>query len=169
MKILSLLLAVGIAIGLLAQSASAHSIVITETSSTALTVTYDGSAVGVSVNYISTDHWGVTIGYPVTFSANPQWTEPEDPSAFNVITLLSAGNQFIVNSDYLDNSTPPLTNGATFANFGTDSRDGGSISLTFRDRGDVAAVPDAGSTLGLLLLAFVALFGANRFRSPRLA
>src|SRR6478609_5673306 len=94
MKIMGLLFTVGIASGLLAQSASAHSIVITESSSTALTVTYDGSAVGVSVNYISTDHWGVTIGLPVTFSGAPQWTELEDSSAFNVITLLSAPNQF---------------------------------------------------------------------------
>lgn len=148
-----------------------HQLVLTETSSTSagLTATYDNSTANISINFITPDHWGVTIGYPVTFTANPQWTETEDPSTFNVITLLAPPGQFVVNSDYLDNGTSPLTNGSTFNNFGTDSRDGGSISITFRDRGDAAAVPDTGSTLILLCLSVAALFLATRFRSLRLA
>ncbi|MBV9619248.1 MAG: VPDSG-CTERM sorting domain-containing protein [Verrucomicrobia bacterium] len=146
-----------------------HNLVLTENSSTSLTATYDGSAVGVSVIYISGDHWGVTVGFPVTFSGNPQWTEPEDPSAFNVITLFAIPNQFIVNSDYLSNGTTPLANGSPAPNFGTDSRDGKSISVTFNDNGDVAIVPDPGSTLALLALSLTTLFAASRFRFVGLA
>ena len=145
-----------------------HQLVLTETSSTSLAATYDKSTVGVSVNFISLDHWGVTVSN-VTFTGNPQWTEPEDPSAFNVITLLTPPGQFIVNSDYLNNGTSPLTNGATFNNFGTDSRDEGSVSVKFVDRGDAGTVPDAGSSLALLGLSLTALFGASRFRLFRLA
>jgi hypothetical protein len=152
-----------------ARAVPIHNLVITENSSTSLTVTYDGSAVGVSVIYISGDHWGVTVGYPVAFSGNPQWTEPDDPSAFNVITLSGIPNQFIVNSDFFSNGTTPLSDGAPLPNFGTDARDGAPIAVTFNDHGDVAAVPDAGSTSLLLLLSLAVLFGAARFRLPRLA
>src|ERR1041385_5763223 len=78
-----------------AQVAPTHTLVLTETSSTptsptslGLNVTYDGSTTGVNINYISTDHWGVTVSN-TTFTGTPQWTEPEDPLAFNVITLLA--------------------------------------------------------------------------------
>lgn len=152
-----------------AQVAVTHQLIFTETSSTTLNVTYDGLTTGVNVNYISGDHWGVTIGYAVTFSGGPQWTEPEDPSFVNLLTTFG-NNQVIVNSDFFPNGTVPLANGSSFANFGIDSRDGGSISATFRDRGDApTAVPDTGSTFALLLLALTALFGASRFRSLRLA
>lgn len=154
-----------------AQVPVTHQLVLTETSSTTLNVTYDGSGSSsvVDVNFISGDHWGVTIKFPVTFSGTPQWTEPEDPSFFNVITLLAPPNQFIVNSDFFSNSTTPLADGA-FTNFGTDSRDGGSISVTFRDRGDApTAVPDTGSTFALLGFSLVSLFGVGHLRSLRLA
>ena len=166
------LTSLAIAIAAMAQPVFAqvatHQLVLTETSSTSsgLTVTYDNSTAGVAINFITPDHWGVTVSN-VTFTGNPQWTELEDPSTFNVITLLTPPGQFVVNSDYLDNGTTPLTNGTAFNNFGTDSRDGGSISVTFRDRGDAAAVPDTGSTLILLCLSVAALFVASRFRSLR--
>ncbi|HST29321.1 MAG TPA: VPDSG-CTERM sorting domain-containing protein [Chthoniobacterales bacterium] len=146
-----------------------HQLILTETSSTSLAATYDNSTAGVSINFISGDHWGVTVSN-VTFTGTPQWTELEDPSTFNVITLLAPPGQFIVNSDYLNNGTPPLTDGSPFNNFGTDSRDGGSISVTFRDRGDVAAaVPDTGSTVALLSLSLIALIGLGRVRSRQSA
>jgi len=158
-----------------AQVAPVHQLILTETSSTptsptspGLDATYDGLTTGVAVNFISPDHWGVTVSN-TTFTGAPQWTEPEDPLAFNVITLLQIPGQFIVNSDFLDNGSAPLTNGATFFNFGTDTRDGGSISVTFRDRGDAAAVPDSGSAFALLFLSVTVLFGAARLKSPALA
>jgi hypothetical protein len=141
-----------------------HSLVLTETSSTTLTATYDGSALVVDVNYISTDHWGVTVGFPVTFSGSPQWTEPDNSSFVNVLTTFG-NNQLIVNSDFFPNSTVPLADESTLANFGTDTRDGAPISVTFDDDGDIATVPDAGSTLALLSLSLTTLFGASRFRS----
>jgi hypothetical protein len=165
-------LAVAITTAVIAQSAfsqpAPHQLAFTETSSTSLTATYDGSTSGVSINFISTDHWGVTIGFPVTFSGNPQWTEPEGPSFVNLLTT-SGNNQIIVNSDFFPNSTTPLADGSTFTSFGTDTRDGASISVTFHDRGDVAAVADTGSTIGLLSFALTALVGTTRFRSWQLA
>jgi hypothetical protein len=161
-----------VAITAIAQSAFAqvapHQLVLKETSFNNLIVTYDGSKTGVDVNYISGDHWGVTIGFASGFSGGPQWTEPEDPSFFNVLTL-SGTNQFIVNSDFFSNSTVPLANGSSLANFGTDTRDGAPISVTFNDRGDAAAVPDTGSTFVLLCFSLIALFGGSRIRSLRLA
>ena len=164
-------LAVAIAVLLLQPAGAApitHDLVLTENSSTSLTASYDGSTVGVSVIFISGDHWGVTVGFPVTFSGSPQWTEPDDPSAFNVITLSGIANQFIVNSDFFSNSTTPLADGATFTGFGIDARDGASISVTFHDHGDVATVPETGSTISLLSLALTTLVGANRLRGRRL-
>ena len=164
MKIPTLAL-LAVAIAAIAQhSAFAHELVLTETSFNTLIVTYDGSTTGVDVNYISGDHWGVTIAFATGFSGSPQWTEPEDPSFFNVLTL-SGTNQFIVNSDFFSNGTTPLTNGSSFGNFGTDTRDAGPISVTFKDRGDSAAVPDTGSTFGLLFVSLIALFGARRLPS----
>lgn len=61
----------------------------------------------------------------------------------------------------------PLPNGGTLT-AGTDNLDGGSIQMTFRDRGDVASAPDTGSTFGLLALALAALAGASRLRYLRL-
>jgi hypothetical protein len=163
-------LAVAITAALVTQSVRAdHILVLTETSSTTLTATYDGSAVGVTVINISLDHWGVTVGFPVTFSGNPQWTEPDDSSFANVITTFG-NNQLIINSDFFLNNTQPLADESTLTSFGTDTRDGAPISVTFDDDGDVTAtVPDTGSTFVLLLLALAALFGAGRVRSPRLA
>jgi hypothetical protein len=154
-----------------AQVPVTHQLVLTETSSTTLNVTYDGSGSSsvVDVNFISGDHWGVTVGFPVTFSGTPQWTELEDPSFVNLLTTFG-NNQIIVNSDFFPRGSPTLSNGDTLANFGTDSRDGGSISATFRDRGDAPiAVPDTGSTFVLLFLSLAALVVASRFRYLRLA
>jgi hypothetical protein len=144
-----------------------HSLVLAENSSTDLVATYDGSASVVDVIFISGDHWGVTVGFPVTFSGTPQWTEPEDASFVNVLTTFG-NNQLIINSDFFPNNTTPLADGSTFSNFGTDSRDAGSISVTFNDHGDVQAVPDTGSTFSLLLVSVIALFGAAGFRSRQL-
>jgi hypothetical protein len=165
-------LAVAITTAVIAQSAfsqaAPHQLVFTETSSTSLTATYDGSTSGVSINFISTDHWGVTIGFPVSFSGSPQWTEPEDPSFVNLLTTFG-NNQIIVNSDFFPRGSPTLADESIFANFGTDTRDGAPISVTFDDDGDVPTLPDMGSTLALLSLSLTTLLGASRLRSVRLA
>jgi hypothetical protein len=48
----------------------------------------------------------------------------------------------------------------------TFSLNGGPLTVTFFDKGDVATAPDCGSTLGLLSLSVVALLGATRLRFP---
>jgi hypothetical protein len=108
------------------------------------------------------------VGFPVTFSESPQWTEPDNSSFVNVLTT-SGNNQFFVNSDFFPNSTVPLADESTFANFGTDTRDRAPISVTFDDDGDVATVPDTGSTSALLCLSLAGLFTAVNFRSRQSA
>ena len=44
-----------------------------------------------------------------------------------------------------------------------------ALSVTFFDKSDVAAAPDTGSTLGLLVLTLTALLGTSRLRSFQLA
>jgi hypothetical protein len=156
-------LAVAITAALISQSLYAdHILVLTETSSTTLTATYDGSAVGVSVINISSDHWGITLPSGLSFSGSPQWTEPDNSSFVNVVTT-SGNNQLIVNSDFFPNNTQPMADESTFSNFGTDTRDGAPISITFDDDGDVAStVPETGSTFTLLVLSLVVLACAHR-------
>jgi hypothetical protein len=145
-----------------------HQIVITENSSTSLTATYDGSTSGVLVVNNGQNVWHVTFSRANFNSSTNRvgWVEPENPAllndlffgfaASNTVTVLSDGSfAFLVAQD---ESTKPF--------MGTDSTDGGSISVTFDDDGDVArTVPDTGSTFALLLLASVALLGATRVRS----
>jgi hypothetical protein len=75
----------------------------------------------------------------------------------------SGNNQLIVNSDFFPNNTQPMADESTFTNFGTDTRDGAPISVTFDDDGDVAStVPETGSTFTLLVLSLVVLACAHR-------
>ena len=137
-----------------------HQLVLTENSSTSLTVTFDGSTSGITVAFISTDVWTVTVTFTVG-SRGVQWTEPENSSLVN--QLLSNGTtRFAVFSDSDPNSQfPTFANGAG-APFGTFSGDGGAIIATFNDNGDVATVPDSGSTLSLLGFASLGLVALRR-------
>jgi len=167
-------LAVAITAAVISQSTLAqppptpHQLVLTENSFTSLTATYDGSAAGLSVINISSDHWGITLSPGTTFSGSPQWTEPDNSSFVNVLTTFG-NNQLIVNSDFFPNGTLPMADEGTFTNVGIDTRDGASISVTFDDDGDQATVPDTGSTFVLLCLSLGALLTAAKFRSLGLA
>jgi hypothetical protein len=183
----SSLIALGIAITAVLVSPSAlaqpaptpHQIVLTENSSTSLTATYDGSTTGVTVTFDGTflgaDFWHVTFPSTVTFSIHPiggvNWIEPENSSLVNEVEFPTAPfNDLVVSSDFTE--PPGLTSVAdesTVNNVGTDSSDGASISVTFDDDGDVATVPDTGSTFVLLALALIALSGAATLRSRQLA
>src|SRR6266478_4370576 len=71
---------------------------------------------------------------------------------------------FFFSDDSVDTNPTAVPNGTTVTDIGADTSNGGSISATFNDNGDVARAPDAGSTVGLLFLALTALFSASRLR-----
>jgi len=178
---LSALALLGITIvGLAPQSVRAgiivnNNIVITENSSTSLTVTYNGSTSGVTVSFLSSgklgDVWKVTFPSTVSFASVDNtgvialWVEPEDSSQVNAGFFHPSSNvAFFFSDDSVDTNPTAVPNGTTVTNIGTDTSNGGSISATFNDNGDVARAPDAGSTVGLLFLALTALFSASRLR-----
>jgi hypothetical protein len=54
-------------------------------------------------------------------------------------------------------------------NIGRDTVTGAGVNITFFDSSDVTHVPDTGSTFGVLFVLLIALLGATRLRSVRLA
>jgi hypothetical protein len=167
-------------VGLAPQSVRAgiivnNNIVITENSSTSLTVTYNGSTSGVTVSFLSSgklgDVWKVTFPSTVSFASVDNtgvialWVEPEDSSQVNAGFFHPSSNvAFFFSDDSVDTNPTAVPNGTTVTDIGTDNSNGGSISATFNDNGDVARAPDAGSAVGLLFLALTALFSACRLR-----
>jgi hypothetical protein len=167
-------LGIAIAAALLTQPMRAtpvNNIVITENSSTSLAVTYtlaDGTMEAVTVAPIGAEEWSVTFPSSVTFSGTnaTNWIEPENSGAVNAVVGVHDSNQALVISDGFTGN-PKVLDDTTVANVGTDSSNGGSISITFDDDEQVVATtPDTGSTLGLLSLSVVALLGATRLRFP---
>jgi len=176
MKII-LLLAIAIGAALVTQPVRAiaiqQTLVITENSSTSLTWTLTTSSGTTSMTVTNSaagaDHWIIAltgVSFPAT--PNQSWTEPGLAGFLNVVSapLPFQPDQVTVVSDF-SSVSPGMANGAT------DMTDfllnGGSLWVTFNDRGDTATVPDTGSTFGLLSLSVVALLGATRLRFLQLA
>ena len=67
-------------------------------------------------------------------------------------------------SDNVIGAGPVVVNGTTVDNVGFDGNNGLPINMTFFDNAATAegAVPDTGSTVGLLTLSLAALLGATR-------
>jgi hypothetical protein len=163
-----LVLVVAISAALVNQPASAgaiHSFVLTENSSTSLTVTYDGSS--LAVTFVNLDSWIFLL--PAGFSSTvdlEQWTEPENSNLVNQVSFGSdiTRSGFVVSDHSIVNIFPINANGTTIE-VGTDG--GVPVFATFNDNaaGSEGTAPDTGSTLGLLFLALTAVFGASRLRS----
>jgi hypothetical protein len=169
---------------MLAAAAQGDTISITENSSTSLSVIYNGTDItATGVMNTSADHWTVTIPDSLFFQVfmlapGVGWKEPDFASPFfgeNFVSVstVQATNQFFVASDQPGLAIIPgvLANGSSL-DVGADGmfQGGVPIIMTFTDNGDgPAAVPDSGSSLILLFLSLIALVGANRLRSPRLA
>lgn len=110
------------------------------------------------------------------------WKEPdfappffgENGENFVSVSTVLATNQFFVASDQmgLSHIPGPLENGSTI-DVGADGPaqlPGQFINMTFTDNGDgTPGVPESGSSLGLLLLSFIALLGTSRLLSLRTA
>jgi hypothetical protein len=145
-----------------------HNLVFTELSSSLLSITYDGSTVGVSVVNNGPDSWRFSIPAAVTFSSmvpNLSWTEPDNVSLFNVVSFTSGTNTGSVASDRSPSLGPILADGSTFFFVGSDIRDAGIVQVTFFDRGDAAAIPEGGSTLAFLTMALAGLCLARKVKA----
>jgi hypothetical protein len=139
-----------------------QTLVITEFSSTSLTATLNGTT-PLTVSNFGADEWFIALAG--VDGGQQNWFEPGAASD-NFVQAQALGNRIEVLSDH-----PTLGN--ELANGATDTSDftlnAGELDVTFIDKGDVAGVPDTGSTLGLLSLSVVALLGATRLRFLQLA
>jgi hypothetical protein len=128
-----------------------HELVLTENSSTSLTVTYDLSPLTVTPTPGSPDQW--TFSLPAGFADLATfglWTEPDNSNLVNSVGFVN-GSVF---SDVTNPGGPALTNG-TPIQVGSDG--GVAVFATFNDLGDAAAVPDTGTTFSLLGLSLMGL------------
>jgi hypothetical protein len=175
---LSKLISLGIGIGLVLaaqpiRASVVNNIVITENSSTSLTVTYNGSTSGISISPFTPEGWVITFPSSVQLSppGNHAWVEPEkptDPLLCNSFVESNAPNKGFFASEF-QSSLTHFADGTVLPDFGTDTSNGGSISVQVFDKGDAAKVPDSGSTFGLLFLSLIGLLGATRLRSAQSA
>ena len=152
-----------------------HQIVFTENSSSSLSVTYDGGTTGISVfpSPTTSDLWSVFFPNNVLLSniqangSQVQWVEPENFSLTNLAGS-NGSNRVDINSDFTgDNSFAGTTlqDGQAFANAGTDTSDGGSISIQFFDQAATSeAVPEPFASW-LIVLGLLLLFGRTALRS----
>jgi hypothetical protein len=155
-------------------------LVFTEESSTLLTATVGGNPFG-TVTFTSLDQW--TWSNPdrpsveaIFMGGATFWLEPGSLTLANVVNANIVGTVgvFTIASDF-DSAifgNPKVSDSTVVSNFATfDYLGGGSetFDVQFIDKGDVAAAPDTGSTLGLLSLSVVALLGATRLRFLQLA
>lgn len=154
-----------------APAATPHQLVITETPSNSLAVTYDGSAGVVTVFQEAPSAWDLFFPNSVNFPATvPTWVEPESSSLMNELRRAQGGGPILQAVSDIAASGHPAANGATVT-FGADG--GVPISVTFYDDANAAnvpaTVPETGSTLALLSFALAGLFGVSGLRSMRVA
>jgi len=173
----------------LAEVSPTFDLILTENSSTSLSLSYNGPAGPSAFTVLNTspDHWSIQVTDPDLdfFNFSYDWQEPEEAGKINEVfhsapTFLTngpaPGNFLFVTSDLdllMDNGGPVLPNNTAaplFVGF-DDSSQFGEIRLTFNDLAQQSetapSVPDTGSTLGTLGLAVAGLLGASRIRFAR--
>src|SRR5690242_8831982 len=188
---LCILAALGMAITAelaLTQSALAttHSLVITENSSSSLSVTLDGSSTGITVTNTGTEQWDITLSITnLSFLGNARfnWIEPESSNKFNGVYFGPQGidgvnlqeNEMLVFSDSTPLDASSLKDGVPtpFVVGGIEvNGDIEAIYATFHDNAassEPNAVSDTGSAFDFLLLSLIGLFGVTRLPSLGLA
>ena len=161
-------LAIAIVAALVTQPVRAtaiNTLVITENSSTSLTALLNGTT-SLTVTPNGADEWFVALA-GIGPSTEQFWTEPDASGTLNLVQAQPALNRISVGSDLVLQGISGLADGTPDTT--TFTLNGGALSVTFFDKGDVAAAPDTGSTLGLLSLSVVALLGVTRLRFLQLA
>jgi VPDSG-CTERM motif len=133
-----------------------NDLVITENSSMSLTATLNLNPLNVTFN--SADNWSIAlagVSGPGGVDTSSNWSEPDAAGFVNTVEFNSlAPNQLLVLSDF-----GPLRSGIADGTPDTSSftLNGGALTVTFFDKGDVAAVPDTGTTFSLLGLSLMGL------------
>jgi hypothetical protein len=145
-----------------------HDIVLTENSSTDLSVTFDGSPV-MTVSNTAQDRWTVTFPDTFIFGGYTKFWE-ENPISFLGNAVDASGNELSVLSD-IDTGRDPAgePNGSIQSQSpgASDSGNPVTVNFTFNDIGDGSrSVPDTGFTLGLFFVSLIALLAARRSSVP---
>jgi VPDSG-CTERM motif len=159
LKILTALM-IAITAALLTQPMRASAIqtlVITENSSTSLTATLTTSSGTTSLNVTSNgaDRWFIDLANVGVGGSHQSWTEPDAAGFVNLVeTDLVDSNILDVTSDFGPGHTGLADDTTDFTSF---TLGGGPLSVTFDDDGDVAAVPDTGTTCSLFGLSLMGL------------
>ena len=135
-------------------------LVITELSSTSLTATLTTSSgtTSLSVGNTSSDNWTIDVaGVSVTSIVdNLQfWAEPDAAGFGNQVAFFNVPNQLGVVSEVGPELTNALADGKPDTT--TFTLNGNPLSVTFFDKGDVATVPDTGTTFSLFGLSLTGL------------
>jgi VPDSG-CTERM motif len=137
-----------------------HQMVFTEHSSSSLTATYDGSSAGITVFPVAANDWIVNFTQQNLEFNNPLllWLEPGNANQVNELTAFLFPFITIL-SDFSATGTSAQPDGFTYVAVGFDVTTGSAVpfDVTFHDLGDVAAVPDTGTTGSLLGLSVMGL------------
>jgi hypothetical protein len=156
LKIL-LALMIAIAAALVTQPMRAvDTLVITENSSTSLTAILNGTT-SLTVTPFGSDLWSIALaGVSARVDdAIAPWTEPGPAGFLNLVIFNSMlPDELIVRSDFA-NPGGGLADGTTDDE--TFTLNGRSLFVTFFDKGDVATVPDTGTTLSFFGLSLMSL------------
>lgn len=136
-----------------------------------------GSAVLIIGTGLADDYVGSFFN-PASFG--PGVSDSPDSGSGGVVGIAGSFGELLVPLGYVSGTPLSLSsstfNGQTFSSLGVTPGTyewtwgtGVNQNFTLYAGVPVPAVPDSGSTLGLLLLAVATLFGVSRFRSHRLA
>jgi hypothetical protein len=139
-----------------------HQFVLTENSSTNLSVTYDGSP--LTVNFVSSDSWNFLLpaGFVNTLAAfNQAWTEPGNSNLVNLvnfgteITRAAAITSDLTIDPLSGSGVSPVADGTSVQ---VGAVGGVAVFATFNDKAAASeAVPDTGTTRSLLALSLIGL------------
>jgi hypothetical protein len=145
------LLALSAALGFVATAgASGTTLDITEVSDTTLDFSLQGGPIFTATS-LTSDSWTFQLPTPGGTLSAAAWTEPDNSSEFNIVSIDPTGT-VTVQSDVGNPNADPVNGNDT-----TSLVNG--IYVTFKDDGDgSASVPDAASTMMLLAGCVAGLF-----------
>jgi hypothetical protein len=165
-----------------ALSNNANQLLITENSDTSLTVSWNGSS--ITPTFVADDHWtfntpiGIYLGGEIS-SGVPNGASIPEPGGSsitgpwnNVYTTSTTATPYVtlvdVQSDVSTTSGTATILANDVAGLAGDDATGIPVYITFNDLGDSSGttVPDNGSTVALLLISGMALFGVGRWFRP---
>jgi VPDSG-CTERM motif len=132
-----------------------HELIFTETSSTDLTVTYDGNSLVVNPVPNNPDTWNFQFSVMSVPDARFAWAEPGSNLVNGVFFAPALTGAVVSDRDPVFFTETPINADGARIQVGTDG--GVAVFATFHDLGDVATVPDTGTTFSLFGLSLTGL------------